>query len=301
MATALSKLRIFLTLWDRLEVGDYPSKEELIDDVLTKLEEHIAPRTFDRYRQEFRDEFGLEIRYNSAKNGYEQHRPDDEVSDLDLRELIGLSQRMGILFGNLKRKTRYLRYETREDYAGLKYVDFFLHACEKGLEVKIEYGKFQSVRIDHYIIEPIVVKEYQNRWYVIAYVPDKKGKRTFGLERIRNAEHTGRTFEDRNLRDKILSDFDAMVGLDDRHRKVEEVHVRFYGIGVKYEETLPIHHSARVVDQSSDYTTYAYTIIPNFEFTQRILSQADRVEVLKPAWLRNEIRGYLEGSRKRYV
>ncbi len=302
MPTSPARIKIYIALHERLQRSDYPTKEELIDTI-RDMGEDISVRSLDRYRSEMREEFGWDIRHNRTQGGYELMPDLEAISPDNLLEFFGQSIRMQFLTANLKdRKTfgEIVQFEKRSDYPGINHLEALYIACRERKQVAITHRKFGSENTETYTIHPILLKEYLNRWYVIAQVPERGGIRTFGLERISGLQVSDMSFPETELRTQIAQTFHHMVGLDDRHRKIEKVRLRFTGIGVEYEKTLPIHESATVIETSADATTFEYTLIPNFELIQRILAQADRVEVLAPEWLRKSMADYLRRAGEHY-
>ncbi|MGB6037831.1 MAG: hypothetical protein WBG42_16270, partial [Cryomorphaceae bacterium] len=62
MPTHNSKIRIYIRIYERLQIGDYPSKQKLIEAV-QEIGEDIAERTLDRYRENMKNEFGWKVEY----------------------------------------------------------------------------------------------------------------------------------------------------------------------------------------------------------------------------------------------
>lgn len=71
---------------------------------------------------------------------------------------------------------------------------------------------------------------------------------------------------------------------------VAEVHLKFNAQQAKYIYTKPLHPSQRVVEETAEYTAFAFRLIPNYELESLILSFGERVEVLRPERLREKVR-----------
>lgn len=56
-----------------------------------------------------------------------------------------------------------------------------------------------------------------------------------------------------------------------------------------YLRDLKIHRSQLEVERNSEYCIFTYFLRPTFDFQQELLWNADRVEVLEPQWLRDEM------------
>jgi predicted DNA-binding transcriptional regulator YafY len=69
----------------------------------------------------------------------------------------------------------------------------------------------------------------------------------------------------------------------------------------KYEISKPIHNTQRPPKILEDgRVLIRINVIPNFELTQKILSYGDRVEVLQPISLREEVAQRLDKASRLY-
>jgi predicted DNA-binding transcriptional regulator YafY len=68
----------------------------------------------------------------------------------------------------------------------------------------------------------------------------------------------------------------------------------------KYLRTLPLHHSQREVEKHDDYSIFELTVYPSYDFIHEILSHGEELEVVEPAWVRNECKLYIEEMYKLY-
>jgi predicted DNA-binding transcriptional regulator YafY len=70
----------------------------------------------------------------------------------------------------------------------------------------------------------------------------------------------------------------------------EIVQLRIDASQVKFFRTLPLHHSQEEIETTDAYSVFQYYIVPTFELTKEILSNGPYVEVLRPLFLREEIK-----------
>ena len=56
-----------------------------------------------------------------------------------------------------------------------------------------------------------------------------------------------------------------------------------------YLRDLKIHRSQQEVERNDEYSIFKYYLRPTFDFQQELLWNADKVEVLEPKWLREEM------------
>ena len=56
-----------------------------------------------------------------------------------------------------------------------------------------------------------------------------------------------------------------------------------------YLRDLKIHRSQQEAERNDEYSIFTYCLRPTFDFQQELLWNADKVEVLEPQWLRDEM------------
>ena len=81
---------------------------------------------------------------------------------------------------------------------------------------------------------------------------------------------------------------------------VETVQLRVCHNQQPYFRALPLHRSQREVETTDDHAVFEYRLRPTYDFQQEILSHGGDVEVLAPAWLREEIKGKLKQAAELY-
>ena len=82
--------------------------------------------------------------------------------------------------------------------------------------------------------------------------------------------------------------------------KNEAVRLKVYGMQVQYFRSLPLHSSQKEVETHDDYSVFSYFLTTDYDFKQDILSFGDKVEVLEPMSLREEIKGMINKMLNRY-
>jgi hypothetical protein len=80
--------------------------------------------------------------------------------------------------------------------------------------------------------------------------------------------------------------FGIIVGDD---TKAEKVQIKVYKNQDSYIKALPLHHSQKEEEKTSEYAIFSYYIKPTYDFRQELLSHGAEVEVLTSKWFRKEI------------
>jgi predicted DNA-binding transcriptional regulator YafY len=82
--------------------------------------------------------------------------------------------------------------------------------------------------------------------------------------------------------------------------KREMVKLKVYGTQVQYFRSLPLHSSQKEVETDKNHSIFTYFITPDYDFKQDVLSFGDKVEVLEPKELREEMKRIVKELNKIY-
>ena len=184
--------------------------------------------------------------------------------------------------------------------SGQKYLTAILEAMKENRVVEISYKRFWRNESLTYLVHPYCVKVFRQRWYMIAFNPLKDKVLTYSLDRIQGISLTDDTFlfpEDFNGEQYFHDSFGIIV---QEELPAENVLLRVRPDKAQYFETLPLHHSQHIEKAESDHTIFGYYLRPTFDFIQEILSHGADVEVLKPQWLREELKKIITQQLQAY-
>ena len=191
----------YLLIIKKLKSKPYSTLEEISSYIDNKLEYlqmqdedlnmGFSRRTFQRDMKEIKDLFGFDIEYSRANKGYFiNHNEMDNmnfqrmIEAFDLFNSLNLSQDLSP-FVHLEKR----RPQGTENLYGL------LHAIKNKFQIKFDYEKFWEEEITRRTSEPYAMKEFKNRWYVIAKDLKDGNVKTFALDRLTNLEITNGKFE----------------------------------------------------------------------------------------------------------
>lgn len=167
--------------------------------------------------------------------------------------------------------------------------------------VKITYHSYKVNRSFEATVHPYYLKEYNQRWFLFG-LNEKYGKITpFALDRIEKLDLLHAKYVINESVD-FETYFDEMVGVTlPSDKEVEEVELLIDVEQLPYVLSKPIHKSQRLIQTNEDGSAIiAIHLIPNFELIQLLLSFGERVTILSPASLRQEIIGRIEKNMKNY-
>jgi predicted DNA-binding transcriptional regulator YafY len=182
-----------------------------------------------------------------------------------------------------------IEFEKAPYYSGEKYIDPLLQYVREKQPIELTYQKFGQDHPSKYIVHPYYLKEYRNRWYLLCYYEDAKEMRTFALDRM-VSEPAEKIIEYIPCTLKQPSDyFKDIIGITLAKGPVEEVILSFHPTTAPYLKTQPLHHSQQIIKDDKEELQVLLKVIPNYELTSTILSYGNKVKVLGPVGLREEI------------
>ncbi|MDI9311106.1 MAG: WYL domain-containing protein [Limnohabitans sp.] len=194
-----------------------------------------------------------------------------------------------------------IHLDKNENLKGLHFLDEIYQAIVKKVVLVITYKSFKSKEAQTFNFHPFILKEFNNRWFVVG---KKKGSHpitNLALDRIIKIDYDFNT-------SFVEYEFNAeeyyknVVGVtinDGMQPRVIQLWVDPYN--APYVITKPIHHTQRIIEQNEDGSVIiSLFLIENFELERVILGFGESMEVLKPERLRQRIRFILENAVKKY-
>lgn len=286
---------------EKIQSKSCPSFKE-IQDYLHGHGFEISIRTLQRDIEQMRVEFGAEIKYDRLKNGY--YLDLSASADLDsFFRLLEVVTTASLLTANLKEgkdALKYISFEMEGRLRGIEHLQPILFAVKNHRSIAFQYKSFEKEKEAFYTLKPYLLKEYQNRWYVIGKVDDDRFLyRTFGIDRIEKLEILTATFK-RKLSENPNELFDNSIGITYSEEAPEEIVLSFTPLQGKYIKSLPLHPSQQVLSDDNTALVISLSLIINFELIQKLLMYGERMKVLQPKKLGSKITDILKQTLKQY-
>jgi predicted DNA-binding transcriptional regulator YafY len=302
--------------------GKFYTAEEILDVIYERTGQDISRDMLNKDFKAMRDEYQAPIVYNSTYKGYtyrdHQFTIDDIPVTADDRDMLNfaldalkvfrgteLLNRLQstvdkiLVTADTPRRSNHSKEEillSEEPLTniGTKWLEKLYTAILEKSTLEIQYHKFGEKLPEQKIVSPYLLKEFRNRWYLLAY--DHRNKRSskivvLGLDRITSIDYSNQPFTkdpDFNPADFFRYSF----GVYHRHdQQPESVKLEFYPPQLDYIRTQPLHPNQRVTeypDSSKMVVELDVYIGPELIFT--ILGYGSGVKVLAPQSLIDEIR-----------
>jgi len=301
MSSIHGTLRRYQLIIEKVNRNDFTSAKEL-KDYLCDQDFEISDRTLQRDIEKLRFEFDVNLAYNRSRNGYIIDEASQKGADKFLR-FAQSAHTMRMITDTLqqgKSKLQYFSFEPRGDLKGLEHLPIILAAIESKSKVQITHTSFYRHETKTYIVLPFLLKEFQKRWYMVGVSAEVNEFRSFGVDRIETITVLNDKFS-RDVYPNPETFFDHTIGVVYSLNEIEEVELSFVPYQGNYIKTLPLHESQVIVEDNDQELRIRLDIRPNFEFQQIILGYGNKVKVIKPEWLVNEMRNNLEENLKQYT
>lgn len=179
-------------------------------------------------------------------------------------------------------------FQSNPDLKGLPLFGKLLQAIIKKRVLKIDYAPFGK---DSYSekIYPYYLKQFNDRWYLIAQAVGYDTLAHYALDRIESFEEISMQYKEPEI--DFEEYFDDVIGVTVPER-LEPVNVllRVSNNRYNYIKTKPLHLSQRKVSEERNHTTISINVKINKELIALLLSFGHDVEVISPAVLRAEMK-----------
>ena len=170
---------------------------------------------------------------------------------------------------------------------GLEHLRPLLHAARAGEVMEFDYLKHWEARPQRRTVGPLLLREFQGRWYVLGCMEGSGRLACFGLDRIQHLTATGRTLAPPAGFDAATY-FTHCFGITrpTDGTRPQQIRLRFAPVQGRYALSYPLHPSQQVVARTDDAIDINLTVYDTHELRMELLSYGPNVEVLVPASLR---------------
>ena len=273
------------------EISDYLKMESEIQSYRFE----ISKRTFQRDIQDIYSLYNIEIKYDNSLKAYKIVINDEPETGMRILEAFDTFNALNIS----DRLSDFIHFEKRRP-AGTENLFGLLHAIRNRVQIKFEYHKFWEDQISQRTVEPYALKEFKNRWYILANDTNDSKIKSFALDRLSNLEITKRKFT-----------FPANFHVEENYRYCfgiispdedapHEIILSFEPFQGKYIKSLPLHESQKVLVDNENELQIGLKLYLTHDFIMELLSFGSSMKVLQPQYLAEEIKEELKRALSNY-
>jgi predicted DNA-binding transcriptional regulator YafY len=286
----------YLLILKKLQIKPYTSYGELMDyiahqtDLLQMKDDTLdigfSKRTLLRDMRDIRNIFGIDIEYSTNRKGY--YIAQNEMENMNFQRRMEAFDMFNSL--NFAQDLMPFIHLEKRKPQGTNNLHGILHAIRNKLEIKFSYQKFWEVDITFRTAHPMALKEFKNRWYVLAKDNKDNKLKHFALDRLSNFDITKRTFESPasdNIKEFYRYCFGIITPTDG---EPEEIILSFNPVQGKYIKTLPLHDTQQILIDNQNEFRISLSLFVTHDLIMELLSFGPNLKVLQPISLMTTIR-----------
>ncbi|MFT5777591.1 MAG: putative DNA-binding transcriptional regulator YafY [Crocinitomicaceae bacterium] len=217
-------------------------------------------------------------------------------------ELGGIIQRLeDKVYTEKTQQAPIIHLDKNENLKGLEYLDVLYQAILKKICLKLTYQSFKARKSSILDFHPFILKEFNNRWFIVGKRVGEEQIMTLALDRIVEIDY-----------DLDIPPLDIQFDGDEHYKNtigvtvlnednLKEVVLKLDRLNAPYVLTKPLHHSQEVLGRLPDGSIKVQIKVHlNFEFERLILGFGSSIEVISPSILRSIIKRKLKSALKQY-
>ncbi len=276
---SFEKILTYLNIQSELEGYDYT----------------ISKRTFQRDLNDIRSLFDIDIQYDASQKVYYINYDEQPQSKERIVEAFETFNAL-----NFNRNiTKFVFFENRRPLGTNNLYGLF-HAIKNHFQIVFTYTKYWDDISTQRAVNPYALKEYRNRWYLLAMDLNDNKLKTFGLDRITNLEITTASF-------KVSKNFDvkdyfrySFGVINPENEDAEEIILSFSPFQGKYIKSMPLHSTQEIIKDDSKELRIKLKMYITYDFVMEIMSMGEEVKIIQPQRLIDEVRSHIEKTLKQY-
>ncbi len=311
MPVDLKKFRRIFLIHQKLRTRRQYEWQELAEACEQKLDVKVSQRSIEYDISALKNTFFAPVRKRKGKYGYDDtpysiFEVFDNSAYGSLNELLALlrqkskewgvldefllrlEQKIGVLGGE---ENTIIDFE-QTPLKGLENLEKLYKTIKENRTLKVMYEPY-NLPIYARIIKPVLLKQYNNRWFLFGWEKEKNTIQNLPLDRIDNF-----SFWHENM--KIQGQFDAKTYFKDiigvTLNNVAKVDITFKILKNRafYVETKKIHHTQQLIIADETSITFKISVKPNNEMWAKFMELAEDLTIISPNEIQDEMRGRIK-------
>ncbi|MCF0236163.1 MAG: WYL domain-containing protein [Bacteroidaceae bacterium] len=263
----------------------------------------LPKRTFAHWIKGIKDMFGLTIE-NENKGEYRYYiANEDDIRHNGLRSWVFNTVSVSNSLAHSQSVKQRILLE--DVPSGQRHLEAIIQAMKANRVLNLTYQSYGHEASRNFDVQPMCVKLFRRRWYLLAQGTYGRyaecGPLVYALDRIHQLQPTDRTFalpKGWDAEEYFATCFGVMP---DMNTAPQLVRLKVDEKQACYFRSLPLHPSQDEDERNAAYSIFSFYLRPTYDFQQEILRYGDKVEVLEPQWLRNEIAARIQRMLNFYL
>lgn len=206
------------------------------------------------------------------------------------------------LYKKQTKSSNYIQFESNLQLKGIDYLMPLFQAIRAKQVLSIAYQSFRASKPQVKKYYPYLLKEYRNRWFLIAKTTHPDTLQTLALDRIVTFEILhNEIFKDIQNIDFEVYYSDILGVTKSEKDQAERVILQADAKIAPYILTKPLHASQQILkNDPTEGVIFEIKVVLNFELEREILGFGERMKVLAPRLLRKHIAQRLQNAANQY-
>jgi len=194
-----------------------------------------------------------------------------------------------------------IHLDKNDNLKGLHFLDEIYQAIIKKIVLVITYKSFKSKEEKKFNFHPFILKEFNNRWFLVGRKRERQPITNLALDRIIsidfdfNLPYLEQNFDAEKFYKNVIG---VTVNTGLQPRRIE---LWIDRINAPYVITKPIHNSQRLIKENEDGSIIIHLFLTeNYEFERLLLGFGNGLEVLRPTNLRERMKKVLQNALAHY-
>lgn len=194
-----------------------------------------------------------------------------------------------------------IHLDKNENLKGLHFLDEIYQAIVKKVVLVISYKSFKSKEAQELTFHPFLLKEFNNRWFLVGRTKASQPITNLALDRIEKIDYN---FNLPFLEEEFNAEnyYKNIVGVtvnQGLYPVITELWID--QMNAPYVITKPLHQSQKIIETYEDGSILVHLfVIPNYELERLLLGFGSGLEVIKPKNLRRRMLRIIEKTYERY-
>jgi len=209
-----------------------------------------------------------------------------------------LTTRLESSFSLLPNNKNIIQFEQNEYLKGLEFISPLYHAISYQKVVEIKYQGFKQIDPVQYVFHPQLLKQYNNRWFLIGMVNENESFTNISLDRIIDIKELSEIYY-REATTDFNELFEDVIGVSiPKNGEPQKIHMKISESLAPYIFSKPIHGSQKIIDREN--LIIEIEVFMNYELMSLIMSHGDGLEIVHPLELRTQLRDKFKNILNKY-
>ncbi len=212
-----------------------------------------------------------------------------------------IAERLGASLKLDESSDEIVGFDENLDLEGLDNFTPLFNAIVDKQPLKLTYQSFRMDCEETIIVHPYYMKQYNKRWFLIAWNDEYNFMANYAFDRIKGIADANVAYKPTDV--DFFDYFDEMIGVSKDTRTEPQI-VKLWVSPAQwpYIKTKPLHGATQhLVSQDEHGAVITIEVYLNYELEQLLLSFGEKVKVLEPVELRDRIKQRLTEAAKNYL